>query len=376
MNIMYLSEDYVGSRVHHNLCQAMCETNENIKLEVFSLKRKNYSGRDITSTYYKPKYNVHIATPAINTLLYKYWFPYKTNTKYNILAETIDLGKIDLCIASTLFSEGATALKLYKEKHIPYIVAVRATDANLYMKKMFHLHKLGREIITNARKIIFITSVLRTKTLECRAMEPVKNIIMDKGEVITNGVDNIWLDNKCIENNTYIKDSILYVGSFNKNKNVLNLIKACKIAKKRHPGLTLNLIGGGGNQEREVLKTVEEHSSWIKYLGPIYDKTKLIQEYRKNSVFAMVSYSETFGLVYIEALTQGLPIIYTKGQGASNMFSSAKTGEEANPYEINDISDKIDLAFRNRTQLSQNITAFPFEDFRWNNIALRWTFNI
>lgn len=45
------------------------------------------------------------------------------------------------------------------------------------------------------------------------------------------------------------------------------------------------------------------------------DKTKIIDVYRDSDIFVMPSKFETFGLVYVEALTQGLHLIYTKGQG-------------------------------------------------------------
>ena len=55
-------------------------------------------------------------------------------------------------------------------------------------------------------------------------------------------------------------------------------------------------------------------------MGKIYDKDKLRNLLRQCDVFSMVSHSETFGLVYIEALSQGLPILYTKGQGIDGVF--------------------------------------------------------
>ena len=37
--------------------------------------------------------------------------------------------------------------------------------------------------------------------------------------------------------------------------------------------------------------------------------------YRENDIYVMPSIIETFGLVYAEAMSQGLPVIYTRGQG-------------------------------------------------------------
>ena len=51
----------------------------------------------------------------------------------------------------------------------------------------------------------------------------------------------------------------------------------------------------------------------------------------------MVSHGETFGLVYIEALSQGLPIIYTKGQGVDGFFDDMNVGEKADSKSIDSI---------------------------------------
>ena len=52
-----------------------------------------------------------------------------------------------------------------------------------------------------------------------------------------------------------------------------------------------------------------------------------------SDVFAMVSHHETFGLVYIEALSQGLPVLFTQGQGIDGTFSEL-VGVAARPSSV------------------------------------------
>lgn len=47
----------------------------------------------------------------------------------------------------------------------------------------------------------------------------------------------------------------------------------------------------------------------------VQERTALARLYRPASGFAMVSFRENFGLVYAEALSQGRPVVYSKGQG-------------------------------------------------------------
>ena len=55
----------------------------------------------------------------------------------------------------------------------------------------------------------------------------------------------------------------------------------------------------------------------------------------------MPSFPETFGLVYVEAMSQGLPIIYTKGQGIDGYFEDGKVGYPVNTKDSNDIVKKL-----------------------------------
>lgn len=60
----------------------------------------------------------------------------------------------------------------------------------------------------------------------------------------------------------------------------------------------------------------------------------------ENDLFVMPSHSETFGLVYLEALSQGLPVLYTKGQGIDGVFT-ASVGEAVNSRSVSSIGDGI-----------------------------------
>lgn len=49
-------------------------------------------------------------------------------------------------------------------------------------------------------------------------------------------------------------------------------------------------------------------------------KKQLREAFSISDIFVMPSKPETFGLVYVEALSQGLPILYAKGEGFDGYF--------------------------------------------------------
>src|SRR5690606_25930143 len=57
-------------------------------------------------------------------------------------------------------------------------------------------------------------------------------------------------------------------------------------------------------------------------------------------LFAMPSRFETFGLVYVEALLQGLPIIYMHNEGIDGYYDN-RIGEKAMNASVEEISGAI-----------------------------------
>ena len=78
-------------------------------------------------------------------------------------------------------------------------------------------------------------------------------------------------------------------------------------------------------------------------------------------MFLLPSLEETFGRVYVEAMTQGLPVIYTKNQGFDGNFEDGVVGyaiDSQNPQEIAnrviDIVNNYDVIQQNCVRLCSN----------------------
>lgn len=97
--------------------------------------------------------------------------------------------------------------------------------------------------------------------------------------------------------------------------------------------------------------------------------TKLMKEYSVADIFVMPSFTETFGLVYAEALSQGLPIIYTKNEGFDGFFSNGEIGKAVVAGNIGDIVNGIKYIIHNYNTIQKRITTIDFEKFNWDKIS-------
>ena len=137
--------------------------------------------------------------------------------------------------------------------------------------------------------------------------------------------------------------------------------------RKKGYAVTLKIIGDGP-QKKEIIHKVEKYKEFIDVFDYIKSKEDLLVEYRSSDIFIMPSFNETFGLVYIEALSQGLPIIYSKGQGVDGYFEEGEVGFGCNPNDVNNIVNCAEKIINNYSVISNNCVK-SLSQFKWQNIC-------
>ena len=83
----------------------------------------------------------------------------------------------------------------------------------------------------------------------------------------------------------------------------------------------------------------------------------------------MLSKYETFGLVYAEALSQGLPVIYTQNQGFDGFFQNGEVGYATCHSNLEIICQSIKRTIENYDLITDNISKNNLNMFNWNEIA-------
>lgn len=365
MNILYLTEDNY-SKVHKELCLSLVSVREDIYVTHLSINRKSLNRKRTKDIYSHTRLRYVLLETDYNHFLYKWMFPYKMKKKWELINGVINVQDFDLIYASTSFSDGCIAYKAFQTYQIPYVVAVRTTDICLYLKKMFFLYFLGKNIFSYANRIICISESIKKSLCSNLLYKSIIYKLSHKIYVNPNGIDDYWLNNRSFvrRNSPFV---FLYVGAFDQNKNVVRLIKSFINVHRFCPQIRLKLIGEKGSQESIIRKYCREYS-FIEYRGAIYDKSKLLEEYRSSDVFVMVSKRETFGLVYVEALSQGLPLIYSQKTGFDGMFPDLQLGESCNPKDCKSIQGAI-LRVINRYADYQYLGESLY-CFQWKNVAM------
>ena len=184
---------------------------------------------------------------------------------------------------------------------------------------------------------------------------------------VPNGIDDFWFSNinkskKPISG----KIKLLFVGDLNANKNVWNVIELVK--RLNENGILSELIVVGDGKYREkVIKETNKYR-FLTFYSKTENKDILLKFYRDADIFVMPSFRETFGLVYGEAMSQGVPVIYSKGQGIDGYFEEGEVGYSVNPRDVKDMANKVQLILDNYNTISKNCIK-NVQQFKWETIA-------
>lgn len=142
-----------------------------------------------------------------------------------------------------------------------------------------------------------------------------------KWNIHHNIVNKIFLKNNSELKN---KNSFVFIsiGRLIKHKNFDLILKSFKIFNNKYPNSVLKIIGIG--PEMNFLKNESiklKINKNIEFLGEL-SRMKVVSQLRLSHAFVLGSIYETFGVVFIEALAQGLPILSSACDGVEDIVNN------------------------------------------------------
>ncbi|WP_017470982.1 glycosyltransferase family 4 protein [Amphibacillus jilinensis] len=347
MRILQIACGFSYSNIYKNLFAEL--NRKNIDIEVYIPQHTEPEIKEVDPS----EYPYQVYANKIIRGWDKYIYFSKILRMCKDVERNFDISKLDVIHAHSLFSDGGVAYELFKKHKIPYVVAVRDTDVNQYFKKARHLKPYALKILKNASTIVFLSKVYKESVIDKFVPTDLQAIFSEKSFVVPNGISSFWLQNiykdrpKFNVNKEEI--TLLFVGQIIKRKNIESIIEA----KKEIMDLT-------GKKIKILLVGEKKDNDYYRYLSKLGEfqhirqcsQEELINFYRKSDVFVMPSLTETFGLVYAEAISQGLPVIYSKGQGFDGQFEDGIVGYSVSPMNFKELAKKIQEILKNYDVIS------------------------
>ena len=222
--------------------------------------------------------------------------------------------------------------------------------AVLHMSDLKRLDKEGDKFIKYLNKA-YSRIYCRSKAIYNKFNEGNKLLNL-KEDIIYSGISNDeYFEKKFKDGKRNLK--FLYVGKLTKRKNLDVLIKA--LAKFDKNDWSLEVIGDGVMKEQyiELVDSLKLNDN-VAFLGRM-PKDEVYNHMRLADVFCMVSVDETFGLVYLEAMSNGCITIATKREGIDGVIINNENGYLIEP-NVSALTDAIKGIFDAKKDELNNIS--------------------
>lgn len=253
---------------------------------------------------------------------------------------------------------------------IPYVITAHGTDLKGFVKdKRYHPYAL--EGAEKSSKIITISKQVN------REVSELYGVSSEKTQIVMNGYDEelflpVDYDRKALLKEFGIDmdyDMIVsFAGKLTHFKGVDVLLKAAKIYERDLEGKVATIIAGNGElyDELNVLRR-ELGLKNIYFLGHV-SQNQLVKLYNIADVSSVPSRTEPFGLVAIEALACGTPVVGTN-QGGLPDFITDDVGKLVSVDDDMELADAIieELTRNDKLKRAKTCHEYAKNNFSWKH---------
>lgn len=222
--------------------------------------------------------------------------------------------KFDVIYAHSFWHAGYIATFYKKKYNIPLIVQEH--------RSLLMTGELSKSVNKYLRKTVLQSDAFYCVSEKLKQSVVERTNIKDKIHVLPNMVDSIFSFRKLELNEENF--SFTFIGTINEGKRVLFLVKAFEKFASEHPNVYLNIAGSGPleNEIKEYISNSLILKNNVKMHG-FLNRMQVVELLSKSNAFVLPSAYETFGVVYIEAMAIGRPVIATKNGGANDIVNDS-----------------------------------------------------
>ena len=214
-------------------------------------------------------------------------------------------------IHAQFYSIGAIAAVLKKRYKVPFVITEHSSKLNTDLQNISQLDlNLAKSAYQCADKLIAVSHALAAN---------LKNNFQEEATVIPNIVDVSQF--QYVERTPKDDFTFISVGNLVKIKGFDQLLEAFAEAFKADNTVKLSIVGDGPELEN-LQNTVTRLNlngkvSLLRTIG----RNRIKSFYQEGDAFVLASHSETFGVVFIEAMATGLPVIATSCGGPNDIVT-------------------------------------------------------
>lgn len=277
----------------------------------------------------------------------------------NIAVDALHLHKLSI--------EGLIGLKIAHALKRPFIVNVWGDSDLKILSVRRDLTRKWKAILDEADRIVCCTPWTLDKIARLFPIDRSKAVVIP---YIVQNEDffpsPVVAEPRCV--------SVFHLDLY-RRKNFELLTRAIVSLSKSRPTIKLDIYGGGSAKTLLVLDEMIRSAgagAFVSLKGPI-TADALGETLRGYAAFLAPSRRETFGMVFVEALFAGVPVLHPRGWGIDGFFEPDAIGYACDPMRLEDIERGIERLLSQQEAFKRRINMLhergDFERFKAEHIV-------
>lgn len=268
-----------------------------------------------------------------------------------------------LIYAHKLTVEGVVAQQVAAQFSCRYLLGFMSTTDDKYWSGLPWCRRLFQSVGANAQAWIFPTPIIQRRYLKRLPQRPNHICVIP----YISGVQQ----EPPLFNRDAGSHALLTVFNFSnlRYKNFDRLVAAVMRLRRDGFSVALDVAGHGDPSDvAKVTRIIARHSASaaVRCIGQVAP-SEMHNTMRRYGSMVLPSYPESFGLVYLEAIAAGIPVLSSRGLALDGFFDTAYPGVKVDPKSITSIADGIKLLVDERPQFER---AFNKIDEEWGKFSL------
>jgi glycosyltransferase involved in cell wall biosynthesis len=186
----------------------------------------------------------------------------------------------------------------------------------------------------HARRADLVITISRYCVERLRELYGVISAVVVPELIDLDGWRRLFLSNPAVPDPR--RFTVLSVCRFYPRKRLEVLLRAAALLRDDIPQLEIRIVGGGPEYQRlRRLSSELRLASLVKWVGDV-NLNQLAAEYNRSDIFCLPSAQEGFGIVFLEAMAAGKPIVAARAAAVPEVVRSGILVEPDNPEALAD----------------------------------------
>ena len=286
----------------------------------------------------------------------------------DLVAKIYQEFQFDLIHAHVALPDGFAAIRVSEICNRPFIVTVHGQDLQITLYRGKGCKKALYKVFKKARRVITVSNKLK-KIAQNNIGFDEKIIVIGNGVSLNNQIK----DKNRIKTKSYLNQkTILSASNLITLKGIDLNLKAFALLINKYSDLKYQIIGDGPEKNRlRKLAADLGINNRVEFLGRLAHK-EVLKYMAKADIFSLPSWNEGFGVVYIEAMVQGKPVMGCKGEGIEDFVEHGKTGMLVEPKDVDSLVQTIDYLLSNPDEaraMGERARKLVLENYTWGKNA-------